>query len=193
MLARSSSAAATRCDSVPAAVIRRIVIKGSCGAGKSTLGFQLAERLALPWVELDSLYHGPNWTEASATELRARVLAALDDDRGWIVDGNYDSKLGTLLLDRAELIVWLDLPLRTKLLRLVHRTAGRIFRQKELWNGNRETLSGALWGSDALFPWAVRTHFRHRRLWPQQLAGKTLVRLRSPREVDAWLADFCSS
>jgi adenylate kinase family enzyme len=174
-------------------VIRRILIKGACGAGKSTLGARLASRLELPWIELDSLHHGPNWAAASPAELRARVLARLDDERGWVVDGNYDSKLGTLLLDRAELIVWLDLPLRTKLLRLVHRTAGRVFRQEELWNGNRETLRGAFWGSDALFPWAVRTHFRHRRLWPQTLANRTFVRLRSAGEVDAWFSEFCSS
>jgi len=172
-------------------VIRRILIKGACGAGKSTLGFQLAERLDLPRVELDALYHGPNWAAASAKDLQARVLAVLDDDRGWVVDGNYDSKLGTLVLDRAELIVWLDLPLRTKLLRLVHRTARRLLRNEELWNGNRETLRGAFWGGDALFPWAVRTHFRHRRVWPGQLAGRTFVRLRSAREVDAWLYNFC--
>lgn len=127
---------------------------------------------------------------ASASELQERVLAALDDERGWIVDGNYDSKLGTLVLDRAELIVWLDLPLRTKLMRLVRRTARRIALDEELWNGNRETLRGALWGTDALFPWAVRTHFHHRRTWPQQLTGRAFVRLRTAREVEAWISDL---
>lgn len=172
-------------------MIRRILVKGACGAGKSTLGCQLAARLDLPWVELDSLHHGPNWNAASATELQARVLATLDDDRGWVVDGNYDSKLGPLIWDRAELIVWLDLPLATKLVRLVHRTARRLLGRQELWNGNRETLVGAFWGSDALFPWAVRSHFRHRRVWPAQLAGRTFVRLRNAREVNAWLSNFC--
>jgi adenylate kinase family enzyme len=171
-------------------MIRRILVKGASGAGKSTLGSQLAARLDLPWVELDSLHHGPNWSAASATELQARVLATLDDDRGWVVDGNYDSKLGPLLWDRAQLIIWLDLPLTTKLLRLAHRTAGRLLRKQELWNGNRETLAGAVWGSDALLPWAVRSHFHHRRVWPAQLAGRAFVRLRSARQVDAWLSDF---
>jgi len=54
------------------------------------------------------LNHGPNWAEASAAELRAKVDAALDDRRGWVVDGNYERKLGNILLERAELIVWLD-------------------------------------------------------------------------------------
>jgi hypothetical protein len=100
------------------------------------------------------------------------------------------SKLGTLLVDRAELIVWLDLPLYTKLRRLARRTSLRWFRNEQLWNGNRETLRGALWGADALFPWAIRSHFRQRHELPAQLAGRRFVRLRSAREADAWLAEF---
>jgi adenylate kinase family enzyme len=169
-------------------VVRRILIKGGSGAGKSTLGRQLSARLGLPWVELDALHHGPNWTAASAAELRAKVLAALDDGAGWVVDGNYESKLGTLILDRAELIVWLDLPLHIKLSRLVSRTARRYVSQEELWNGNRESLRGAFFDADALFPWAVRSHFRQRRQWLQELAGRPFVRLRSAEQVQAWLA-----
>ena len=172
--------------------VRRVLIKGSSGAGKSTLGRELARQLDVPYVELDALYHGPNWTAASAGELQARVLSALDDDRGWVTDGNYDSKLDTLLLDRAELIVWLDLPLCTKLGRLARRTARRWLTQEELWNGNRESLKNLVWGGEALFTWAVRTHFRHRRVWPKKFEGRASVRLRTPREVSDWLAAFCN-
>ena len=175
---------------LPSAMARRILVKGGSGAGKSTLGRFLARHMELPFVELDGLHHGPNWSAASAPELQARVQSVLDDERGWVVDGNYDSKLGTLLHDRAELIVWLDFPLKTKLWRLGQRTAQRWLRNEELWNGNRETLKDAFWGIDALFPWAVRSHFRQRRSWPQQLAGRPLIRLRSPREVEAWLSEF---
>jgi adenylate kinase family enzyme len=173
-------------------MVRRILVKGASGAGKSTLAFELARHLGLRHVELDALHWGPNWTAASAPELQARLLAVLDDDRGWVVDGNYDSKLGTLVIDRAELIVWVDLPLQTKLLRLVARTSRRWIRNEELWNGNRETLKDSLWGADALFPWAVRSHFRHRRQWSRDLAGRRVVRLRSTHEVDAWFSDFCA-
>jgi adenylate kinase family enzyme len=43
-----------------------LVIGVSC-SGKTTLGGILARRLDLPYVELDALHHGPNWTEASAS------------------------------------------------------------------------------------------------------------------------------
>ncbi len=168
----------------------RILVIGGSGAGKSTLGRVLGQRLGVPYVELDALHHGPNWQAATAEQLSARVHGAIDGAAGWVVDGNYVSKLGTLLVDRAELIVWLDVPLSTKLRRLTRRTALRWFRNEELWNGNRETLKDAFWGSEALFPWAIRSHFRQRRQLPGQLAGRPFVRLRSAREVDMWLAEF---
>jgi hypothetical protein len=171
-----------------ALVARRIWVKGGSGAGKTTLARELARRLGLAHVELDALHHDPGWTPAPAPLLQARVRAALNDARGWVVDGNYDSKLGPLVLDRAELIVWLDLPLQIKLARLARRTFGRWWTGEELWNGNRESLAAAFWGGDALFPWAVRSHFRHRAEWPRLQAGPPLVRLRSAREVEAWLA-----
>src|SRR3954451_1991807 len=99
-------------------MVQRFVIKGASGAGKSTLARELARRLGVRHVELDGLHHGPGWKAASAAELQAAVVAALEGEPGWVVDGNYDSKLGELVLERAELIVWLDLPLATKLRRL---------------------------------------------------------------------------
>jgi hypothetical protein len=169
---------------------RRIVIRGGSGAGKTTLARILARRLDVPHVELDALHHGPSWRAASAAEMQASVLAALDDARGWIVDGNYDGKLEGLVLERAELVLWLDLPLGVKTLRLIGRTARRWWRDEELWNGNRENLKAAFWGLDALFPWAVRSHFLHRRRWPELLRGLPVLRLRSVREVDDWLRAF---
>src|SRR5262245_60362525 len=121
---------------------RRIVVRGGSGVGKTTLARLLARHLDVPHVELDALHHGPNWAAASAEEMRSSVHAALDDERGWVVDGNYDEKLADLVLDRAELVLWLDLPLPTKLVRLLGRTAARWWREEELWNGNRETLKG---------------------------------------------------
>jgi adenylate kinase family enzyme len=127
-------------------VPHRILVIGASGAGKSTLGRALAQHLDVPYVELDALYHGPNWQAATAQELLDRVLKATGDPRGWVVDGSYLSQLGNVIIDRAESIVWLDLPLSTKLRRLARRTARRWLRNEELWNGNRETLKDALWG-----------------------------------------------
>ena len=162
------------------------MIASASGCGKTTVGRTLAVRLGVPFVELDSLNHGPGWTEATAAELRARVEPIVATEE-WVVDGGYRGKLGDLVLEAADTVVWLDLPRRQWLPRLVRRTIARIVRREELWGGNRESLRGAFVGRDALIPYALRTFRARRRRYPAELARFPLVRLRSLREVDEWL------
>jgi len=167
--------------------MRVCVISSASASGKTTLAKELARRLDAPCHELDALNHGPGWTEATPEELRAAVAPLVAEDR-WVIDGAYRGKLGDLVLAAADVVVWLDLPVRTWLPRLVRRTASRIVRREELWNGNRETLRGALWGRDALIPYAFRSYPRRRRVYPAELARYRVVRLRSPAAVERWLA-----
>jgi len=168
---------------------RRIVIKGTSGAGKSTFAAELARRLGLPCVELDALHHGPHWSAPTPEEFQARVRTAMTAAaNGWVIDGNYDAKLGETVTGVADAIVWLDLPLGVKLRRLWRRTLHRIRDDVELWNGNRETWRGAFVGRDSLFVWTLRAHVRHRRAWPARFAGDPrVVRLCSTAEARRWL------
>jgi adenylate kinase family enzyme len=169
--------------------LRRVNVKGGSGAGKTTFAQELARRLELPFVELDALHHGPNWSEPTAEEFHARVREAMDAlPDGWVIDGNYEGKLGNLVVDAADTVVWLDLPLPLRLRRMLRRTAQRIRDDVELWAGNRETWRGVLWGRDSLLWWTLRAHFRHKREWPARFAGDPrVVRLRSARDAREWL------
>jgi adenylate kinase family enzyme len=171
----------------PFAVARKIAVIGTPCSGKTTLARQLANRFAVPHVELDALFHGPNWTPAPADEFRDSVERALSGD-GWIADGNYRGKLGDLVLERADLVVWLDLPLRIIMWRLWRRTLHRIRGNVELWAGNRETWRNVFLTRQSLFVWAVRKHVQRRRTLPGRLARFNTVRLRSAAEMAAWLA-----
>jgi adenylate kinase family enzyme len=169
--------------------VRRVaIIASASGNGKTTLGRALAERLDVRFVELDALVHGPNWAETSDDELRALVEPIVRAD-GWVIDGTYQRKLGRLVLDAADTIVWLDLPLRVWLPRLLRRTGRRLTGRERLWNDNRETLRDAFWGRESLFGYALRTHFQRRRDWPAEFAHYPVVRLRSVADVERWLAD----
>lgn len=86
--------------------LRRILVVGNSGAGKSRLSRILAERLGLPIVHLDVHYWRPGWVEPSSREWREQVeeLSAADE---WVLDGNYGSTFD-LRLPRADLVVWMD-------------------------------------------------------------------------------------
>ena len=170
---------------------RTIVVKGTSGAGKSTFAAELASRLGLAYVELDALHWGPNWSAANPDEFRVRIeamLAAMTD--GWVIDGNYDSKLGDTVVALADTIVWLDLPLGVKMCRLWRRTNHRVRGNVELWNGNRERWRDAFFSRESLFVWTIHQHVRHRRRWPDRFGDDPrLVRLRSAAEARRWLEE----
>jgi adenylate kinase family enzyme len=169
--------------------VRRVVVLASAsGCGKTTFGRALAQRLDLPFHELDALNHGPGWTEATAAELRSRVEPLVREE-AWVIDGSYRSKLGDLVLEHADTVVWIDLPRRVWLPRLLWRTARRLVLRQELWNGNRETLRGVLVGRDALLPFAWRNFPVRRERYPPELARFDVVRLRTVRAVAAFLDD----
>lgn len=171
--------------------MQRIAVMGTTCSGKSTFARALAERLDVPYLELDALYWGPDWSEPEPEEFRGRVEPFVRAD-AWVVDGNYSSKLGDLVLQRADTLVWLDLPLPRILWRVCRRTIARIASRAELWSGNRETWRNALFTRDALFLWALKTHRRFRRRLPVRLARDEyahlrVVRLRSQGEIGRWL------
>ena len=164
------------------------MIGSASGSGKTTFGRELARRLDVPFVELDALNHGPNWTEATPEELRAKVEPLVAQD-AWVIDGGYMGKLGHLVVARADTVVWLDLPMHTWLPRLVRRSWRRLRGRERLWNDNRETLRGLVWGRESLFGFALRMHFRRRRTYPERLAAYNVVRLRTRAEVERFLAE----
>jgi adenylate kinase family enzyme len=169
--------------------VRRVaIIASASGNGKTTLGRAVAARLGVRFVELDALVHGPNWTETPDAELRALLEPILVED-GWVIDGNYTGKIGMLVLDAADTIVWLDLPTRVWLPRLIRRTRRRVTGHEVLWNGNTERWRDAVWGRESLFGYALTQQPRKRREYPRRLAGHPVTRLRTTADVDRWLAN----
>jgi adenylate kinase family enzyme len=170
--------------------MRRVAVIGGSCTGKTTLSGELSRRLGVPHVELDALHHDPGWQEAPAELLQARVDAALAAaPEGWVADGNYHGKLGTSVLERADTVVFLDLPHRVALRRVLLRTARRVISREDLWNGNRESLRLAL-SRDSIVWWVIRQHGSYEKKWVPRLAtlaDVSVVRLRSPRQVRDWL------
>jgi adenylate kinase family enzyme len=140
----------------------------------------------VPFHELDALFWRPGWAETPGEEFRALVEPIVASD-AWVIDGSYRGKLGDSIVRSADVVVWLDLPMRVWLPRLLRRTASRVVRREELWNGNRETIRNALFARDSVVWWAFRMQRLRRRAYPAMLAPYPVVRLRSTAEVEDFL------
>lgn len=140
--------------------MKRIVVIGSCGSGKTTLGYHLSKNLDTPVTDLDDLYWLPNWTLRPKEEFAALIEKATCQDR-WIICGN-QSKFRHLIWPKADTIIWLDLPLPILLYRVTKRSLKRIWDKKSICNGNFESWS-RLFSSKSIVLWVLRTYFRHRK------------------------------
>jgi adenylate kinase family enzyme len=165
----------------------KVAVIGPTGSGKTTFARALAEKLGLPHIELDVLFWKPGWVESSAEELRANVEPLLAAD-GWVVDGNYSGKLGTYVIDQADEIVWLDLPLRTTWPRLVRRTVRRLVTREVICGSNRESFRQAFLSRQSILLYALRTYRRTRASRTEWTAGYPVTRLRSQHDVERYLA-----
>ncbi len=174
--------------------MRRVSVVGCSGSGKSTLGRSLAARLGVPYVELDAIHHRPGWTPIDPAEF-VRRLGEITATSGWVVDGNY----GAVVRDgpvwqRADTVVWLDLPRWLVMWQVTARTLRRVMRREELWNGNRERWS-YLFSRDperSIIAWAWTTHGSTRDRYGRLLAAEAappfdVVQLRSRADVRRWL------
>lgn len=181
--------------SLPASLPRRVSVVGSTGTGKTTFGRELASTLGLPFVELDAINWGPDWTMIGPERFQARVTEVVAQDR-WVVDGNYGGQgIRELVWARADTIVWLDYGLPVIFLRLWRRTIERIRSGEELWpgTGNRETLRNTFLSRESLLWWALKTHRRRRWSYARllalpQYAHARVHRFRRPRDAERWLA-----
>ena len=171
---------------------RRIAVYGQTGSGKSTLARQLGDRLGLPVIELDALFHRANWEPTPEDEFRAKVLAELDKSAdGWVCDGNY-SMVREIVLPRADTIVRLRLPWRVSFWRLLKRTIRRAWTKESLWGTNYESWRMAFLSKDSILLWGITHHRAHARNFERNLERTphraSVIELRSSREVAAFLA-----
>jgi adenylate kinase family enzyme len=178
--------------------VQRVSVIGTSGAGKSTLGRALAGALGVAFLELDSVFHQADWAPLAAEEFRRRVALAAAGER-WVIDGNY-SRVQDLVWARADTVVWLDLPKRTVMRRIIWRSFRRAAGRVELWNGNRERWRNFLsWDpEESVISWAWHKHGEHRSRYAAAMSDPVnahlrFIRLGSPRAVRRFLSLACGS
>jgi len=168
--------------------MKRILIIGSSGAGKTTLAKELSRRLDIPHTELDSIYHQDNWQPLDTETFRKRVYELSDKDE-WIFCGDYFSKLGLDLWHRADTVIWCDYSFPLVFSRLFRRTLIRGAYKAPLWNGNRESLYVNFLTKDSLLLWMMKTWNKRKRRYsklfnePENFPDTQLIHLKNPKQT----------
>ena len=171
----------------------RINVVGTSGSGKSTVGKHIAEKLNIPYIQLDQLHWKPNWQESTDEELFTKLENALSAD-DWVLDGNY-SKTQPIKWNRVQMVVYLDLPFHIVLYRIIKRSLRRGIRKEELWHGNKETVLQHLFTRDSMIFWAIKTFPKNRKEYPKlfekpEYSHIKFLRLRSDKEVEDFVAQL---
>ena len=165
--------------------MRRVLIIGPCGAGKSTLSHQLAERLKLPLFHMDQLNWKPGWVESSSAELEAKLAAVVAGD-AWLIDGTYGGTLAQRL-SRADTVIYLDYPISLCVMRLLRRI--------RIWRGRTrpDMTEGCPERFDlGFFIYLLRWNSGPRLRTENRLNGHEakVIRIKDPTALDAWLASL---
>jgi adenylate kinase family enzyme len=100
--------------------MRRVLVIGSGGAGKTTFAKALAERTGLPLIHLDTLFWSAGWTP-TPNEAWDRTIEQLLARETWIMDGNYGRTLPTRLA-ACDTVIFLDMPRLLSLWRVLQRS-----------------------------------------------------------------------
>lgn len=101
--------------------MKRVMIIGQPGSGKSTFARALGEITYLPVVHIDREVHWQaGWVEVPRAE-KTRRCQEIHAREAWIFEGGHSATWADRL-DRADTLIWLDVPLAVRLWRVVKRT-----------------------------------------------------------------------
>lgn len=140
---------------------QRVNVVGLSGSGKSTFARLFSDILQSDYIEMDRLFHGPDWTEPDESEFRNRISIAISGER-WVLDGNYHSKTHDLKWNRATLIIWINTPFARNVWQSTSRSLKRAWTKEELWpgTGNHETFRRNLFSTQSMILWVLCNYHR---------------------------------
>jgi adenylate kinase family enzyme len=170
--------------------MNKVMIIGNGGGGKTTLAYQLAEQYALPLHEIDALQFQPGWTPTAEPDLRQAIQRVHQTDR-WVIDGFGPWDQIEDRARRADTIIFVDHPIWVHFWWACERQIAVALGEQrvggppdcDLRDVTRQMFETLWWVHENLRPKLVQ-------LVEQHQATKTIVWIRSPEELDRFIASL---
>ena len=89
--------------------MKKIIVIGCPGSGKSTVSRALHNKTSLPLYHLDMMYWNADKTTVENSVFLERLSTVLKKDE-WIIDGNYGSTM-EMRMAACDTVIFLDYPL----------------------------------------------------------------------------------
>jgi adenylate kinase family enzyme len=99
--------------------MKRVLVLGNSGSGKSSFAEKLADKLGIPCIHLDSHYWKPNWVPTPKEQWPSIVRRLIDEDE-WVIDGNYSTTLEERI-QRADTAIYLRVRRPVAIWRIMRR------------------------------------------------------------------------
>lgn len=167
---------------------KRIMIIGQPGSGKSTLAARLGDVTDLPVYHIDKEVHWlPNWVERDRAD-KARLCAEIHAKDEWIFEGGHSSTWQERLA-RADMLIWLDVPLWLRYWRVIKR---RVQYNKQSRPDLPENCPERLNWEFTRWIWDTRKRFWNmsNNLFLNVPANKRKYKLATPNQVSAFVAQI---
>lgn len=168
---------------------RRVVIIGNSGSGKSYLARKLGALSQVAVVHLDAIFWVPGgFSEKRPAEIVEREIEERKKGAAWIVEGVF-GELAARFLDRADLLIWLDMPWPVCEAGLRER-GSESAQQLDPDKAEESFRQLILWAADYRKRTGPRSHAGHARLF-SEFAGEK-IRFDRRIEVDLYLLQIHS-
>jgi adenylate kinase family enzyme len=165
--------------------MRKVLLIGAGGGGKSVLAARIAAQTRLPLIHLDALFWKPGWVQMPRDEWR-RVIEELVRGDAWIMDGNYGGTLD-LRLAACDTVLFLDFPPLMCLWRVLKRQVQ--FHNKSRPDAGRDCPEQLNW-EFLRWIWTYRRKRRPKILETFSVAavqGKQVIVLRDSKAVEDFM------
>jgi adenylate kinase family enzyme len=163
--------------------MKRVLIIGSGGAGKSTLARRLGEKTGIEVIHLDALFWNPGWVRTEKAEWLEIVREVIEKE-SWIMDGNFGGTL-EMRAEAADTIIFLDIPRWLCIYRIMKRwIMYRNVSRPDMAPGCPEKVDREffMW----VWDYPKRSKPEKERILKRYADEKTIIRLRSTREIEGF-------